>query len=418
MSSAPASGEADREDGVGRCHDAPPAGGTADLDRFWQHTVMGMHVVYLGLLGLAIFVIVTSDMPATDRALAVVLLVIMIATYLLVGWRELGVQRPVPAAVHLIVSWLCFYGLALLGTDLFFLLFGLIPHIWAFLPRRRAVVATPLLFAGLLVVVVSSGLADTGGVLSDLTLSMVLSLLIGLFITGAFIQAERRAELIDELERTRADLASTEHARGVLAERQRLAGEIHDTLAQGFTSVLTLVQAAEASLDGDRAAVRRHLDLIEQTARDNLAEARALVGELAPADLQSATLPDAVARVAARFGDQTGIDAAFEVDGEPLALPANTEVVALRVTQEALSNVRRHAGAASVHVTLTYAAGESVAVNVTDDGRGFDPATANGHGITGMRQRVEQVGGDLSITSGSRGSAVVATIPVPDGGHG
>lgn len=181
--------------------------------------------------------------------------------------------------------------------------------------------------------------------------------------------------------------------------------------------MLTLAQAADASLGSDDAAVRRQLGLIGQTARDNLAEARALVGELVPADLQTATLPDAVARVAARFGEQTGVESSFETDGEPVALPAGAEVVALRVAQEALSNVSRHAEATAVSVALTYSA-EHVAVAVTDDGRGFDPEMAPGHGITGMRQRVEQVGGELSITSDSRGSAVVATVPVAGGVHG
>jgi DNA-directed RNA polymerase specialized sigma24 family protein len=129
-----------------------------------------------------------------------------------------------------------------------------------------------------------------GPVIPFALMQIAVTLLVGLFIAGAFRGAERRAELIDELRRARSELARTEHARGVRAERERLSHEIHDTLAQGFTSILTLVQAIEATLGRDPTKVRERLALLERTARENLAEARALVGELSPVHLQSAKL--------------------------------------------------------------------------------------------------------------------------------
>jgi signal transduction histidine kinase len=215
--------------------------------------------------------------------------------------------------------------------------------------------------------------------------------------------ADRRA-VIAELEEARASLATLSHRAGVLAERERLAREIHDTLAQGFTSVVVLLELAESDVDTDPAAARRRLVAARDTARQNLAEARGLVAALAPADLQAAPLPEALGRLTDRFGAETGLAARFEVCGDPQPLPANKEVVLLRSAQEALANVRKHAGAGSVTVTLRFSPDGAV-LTVADDGAGFDPAAPTaGFGLAGMRRRVEEIGGALSIHSGPGGT--------------
>jgi signal transduction histidine kinase len=209
----------------------------------------------------------------------------------------------------------------------------------------------------------------------------------------------------------RAELAAAHHEAGVQAERHRLAGEIHDTLAQGFTSIVTLLQAGQASLDAASPA-RRHLDLALVTARENLAEARTLVTALTPATLEAGTLGDTVRRVTGATGAQAGIEAHAEVTGNARRLPTGTEVVLLRVCQEALANVRKHAGARQVRVRLCYA-GTAVRLTVTDDGKGFDPGTTtSGYGLTGMRDRVSQVGGTVEVASvPGRGTEVSAEVP-------
>ena len=141
-------------------------------------------------------------------------------------------------------------------------------------------------------------------------------------------QSLDRAVLIEQLEATRAELAAAHHEAGVQAERHRLAGEIHDTLAQGFTSIVTLLQAGQASLDAASPA-RRHLDLALLTARENLAEARTLVTALTPATLEAGTLGDTVRRVTSATGAQAGIEAHAEVTGTARRLPTGTEVVLL-----------------------------------------------------------------------------------------
>ncbi len=396
-----------------------------DLDTFWQRTTVGWHSVYLGLLGLLALIIGSSgDLSSRDRFIGLLTVATLVVVYLLIGRRMLGAEElDWQAAVQLLVSWGGLFLLIGMGIyDAYFLLFGLIPHIWVFLPTRWAVGGTFVLLTGLAAVEVGHdgwNLDKIRDVAPQAALQIGLSLLMGLFITSVFIQAEKRATLIDELERTRSELAQLEHSRGVLAERERLSHEIHDTLAQGFTSILTLAQAIEVALDRDPRAVRDRLALLEQTARDNLAEARALVSSLAPVSLQNASLPEALERIAARFADETGLEVSLQVDDGCPPLPANVEVVLLRTAQEALTNVRKHAGARRVIVALRFRAGSAGAatVAVVDDGRGFLPgASHDGYGLRGMRARVEQVGGLLEVVSApAAGTTVRATVGLAPG---
>lgn len=347
----------------------------------------------------------------------------MIVVYLLIGRRLLGTEeRGWQAVVQLLVSWTGLYVLLGLGIfDAYFLLFGLIPHVWIFLPARWAAGASAAFLLGIAAVEVGREgwtWENVRDVAPQAGLQIGLSLLTGLFISNVFAQAEKRAALIDELERTRTELAQLEHSRGVLAERERLSHEIHDTLAQGFTSILTLAQAIEVALERNPRAVRDRLALLEQTARDNLAEARALVSSLAPVSLQDASLPEALERIAVRFAEETGLTVGTQVDGTAPTLPPNVEVVLLRTVQEALTNVRKHAGAHRVTVALRFRPGPASAatVAVVDDGQGFEPtATARDrYGLRGMRARVEQVGGLLEIVSApGAGTTVRATVPLP-----
>jgi signal transduction histidine kinase len=232
------------------------------------------------------------------------------------------------------------------------------------------------------------------------------------YVVGLIQQSERRASLISQLEATRAELAEVSRAAGVMAERQRLATEIHDTLTQGFSSILMLVQAAQAQLETSPSTARAQLDLAAQTARENLGEARTLVGGLASPLLQPGTLEDALRRVTKRAGEELGINASFDTAGASRRLPAATEVVLLRTGQEALANVRKHASAGNVAVSLCYSEG-NVRLEVTDDGVGFDPVLVDGgYGLRGMRGRLDEAGGILTVRSGpAQGTSVLAEVP-------
>lgn len=194
-----------------------------------------------------------------------------------------------------------------------------------------------------------------------------------------------------------------------------MAAEIHDTLAQGFTSIVALAQAAQAG--GTRAAadvVQERLAHIEATARENLAEARGLVAAFAPVPLADSTLAEALHRLAERFTAETGVDVRVETDDDHArgALGRDGEVVLLRAAQEALANVRRHADARHVVLSLGGRDGTG-ALEVRDDGSGFDPARVPGFGLSGMRHRVEEVGGELDVdTAPGVGTRVLVRVPL------
>ena len=381
------------------------AAGTDAWDRTWA----GWDAAFALALALAasLAVAVEADPAGGSRAVALAALLALGGWYAAFGARALRSVAAAPAWIYTAgmvpLFLLAFAQVSAVG----FLLFVLYPHAWAmFEERRPAVAANVVLTVGLGLVTLLRWQASPAAVLAQVGISLTFSVAMGLWVTGIVRQSVGRKAVIAELEATRAELAAVSREAGVLAERERLAGEIHDTLAQGFTSVVMLLELAGAELDTDPAAARRRLVTARETARQNLAEARALVAALSPVDLHEASLPQAIGRLADRFGSETGLPVELTVSGPPRALPANAEVVLLRSAQEALANVRKHAGAGRVAVELRFQE-EGTTLTVTDDGAGFDPAAASpGYGLAGMRRRVEDTGGTLAVRSGPGGTAV------------
>jgi signal transduction histidine kinase len=298
-------------------------------------------------------------------------------------------------------------GTALQGS-MSFLLFALCPLAYMVLPlgaAHAAVVAFSLTPS----VVFLAKTGDPQGTMTTLLPISLVAIAISVTMAVTISRTERlsseRAALIDELASSRAEVARLSREAGVAEERQRLAGEIHDTVAQGLSSVVMLIEAA---LVAEPRAARQHLDLAIRTARDNLDEARAIVGALTPA-LDGASLEDALRRAVDRFTDETDIPAMFTTSGTSRALPTAVEVVLLRVVQEAMTNVRKHSGAGCARVSLTLEP-STVAVEVTDDGSGFDPEALHaGYGQGAMRNRVEQLGGRLYVHSAPGQGTTVRT---------
>lgn len=194
---------------------------------------------------------------------------------------------------------------------------------------------------------------------------------------------------------------------GVLDERQRMAREIHDTLAQGLTGIITQLRAAKRVED-----MRPHVDLALTLAQENLTEARRSVQALSPLELEEAHLPEALSAMARNWAGGSGIDLHVEVTGESRPLSPAIEVTLFRVAQEALTNVAKHAGASRVGLTLSYA-GDVVLLDIRDDGAGIGAESGRGFGLSSMRQRVRGVGGTLEIESTpGEGTAVSASVPV------
>ncbi|MFI6232088.1 sensor histidine kinase [Micromonospora sp. NPDC050784] len=231
-------------------------------------------------------------------------------------------------------------------------------------------------------------------------------------------------ETVSENAGLHAQLLTQAREAGVLDERQRMAREIHDTLAQGLTGIITQLEAAEQTRDRS-ADWRRHVDNALALARESLTEARRSVQAVRPEPLETARLPDALVELGGRWSALNGVRADVATTGTPRPLHPEVEVTLLRAAQEALSNVARHAAASRVGLTLSYMA-DVVTLDVRDDGTGFDLTDqpvprepGGGYGLTAMRQRVARVGGELAVESepGS-GTAISASVPALPGGAG
>ena len=223
----------------------------------------------------------------------------------------------------------------------------------------------------------------------------------------------------DITERTRAQETLLHQMRdmAVLEERNRMAREIHDTLAQGFTGIVLQLEAAEQALTESPAEVTDHLSSAKKLARGSLQEARRTVWDLVPQALEQRSLETALEEEVRRFPTGGQEKVSFTVSGERRELPSNVQVALLRICQESLTNVRRHAKATEVKVNLSFYP-ESVRLAVQDNGIGFDieaarsPDRQGGFGSFGMEQRARLLGGTLSVTS-QKGEGTTVEVAMP-----
>jgi signal transduction histidine kinase len=379
------------------------------------------HALFYGTLGIAATMALVRSSPSAARgAVEAGLLALLVVWYSY--WI---VRRGQDVANSIGVAALYFGGGALLWTALLalnpayeLLSFTAFAQVLGYLPWRAAILAAAL--ASVLVHVpqaVRAGGVGMGHVVFSLVGLGVLTLII-LSMRVITEQSHRRQQLIDALEATREELARTARRTGVLEERQRLAGEIHDTLAQAFTSIVMLLEAAQSALDSASKEAAGHIEQALYTAREALGEARRLVWSLRPESLERGGVPEALHRATSQLARQTGIAARTVVTGETRRLPAALEITLLRAAQEALANVRRHAHARHVTVTLSYM--EDVAVlDVCDDGVGFEPGALptapgwqSGLGLVAMRERIEALQGSLIVESNpGQGSTLVVELP-------
>jgi len=382
----------------------------------WATSMRRWHLFY-GLIWVATMA-ETLATGVPNVTLAAIALVAMVPWYLFVGrplMTSASSDRSRQSLIYLVVLVALFAAADSVAPNAWFLAIALCPHCYHVASPRRALTAIVVLGC---IGAASDGYwqdGRAGAIVTGVCLAIFMiafSVIYGGYVSGIVTQSTERAALIAQLEATRAELAEVSRQAGALAERQRLAGDIHDTLAQGFSSILMLIQAADAQLGLAPATAHDQLALAAQTARESLAEARALVTGLTPAQLQAGTLTDALRRLTERSAAELGIRATFDASGPQRPLPAATEVVILRTGQEALANVRKHAAAAEVAVRLRYS-GSGVQLEVTDDGAGFDPAAVNGgYGLRGMRVRVAEAGGIVTVDSApGKGTSVLAEVP-------
>ncbi|MFC8039346.1 sensor histidine kinase [Paenarthrobacter sp. NPDC057355] len=343
--------------------------------------------------------------------------------------------NPAPYALWWLAAVMVLWLLLLLVSGDFawvaFPLFFLQLHL---LPRRLALPAI-VLSTALLVGTLwfhSRGNPDGG-----LQLAMVLgpvfgaafAVVTGLAYRALFLEAESQRAVAEELRRTRDELAKTQHDAGTLAERERLAREIHDTLAQGFSSIVLMGRSTEKALDsGDVETAKERLRIVQDTASANLAEARSFVRGLRPPELEQSGLVDTLRRLCEKTETEaaargSALKCRFEVVGAPVELPNTYQTTLLRAAQASLANVWAHARARAAVVTLSFL-GSEVTLDVFDDGVGFEPTTTagtargdgTGVGLLSLRERLAALDGRLDLESApGEGTVVAIRVPLPNG---
>ncbi|MBD8534882.1 sensor histidine kinase [Plantibacter sp. CFBP 13570] len=309
------------------------------------------------------------------------------------------------------------------------------PLLWVLTPNTRNAIVLNIASAATLAVGFIVGLGATPDVilqgLAIQSVSLVFALSLGLWITRIAELGDEKARLLVSLQTAQAESERASREAGAAAERERMARDIHDTIAQSLTSVVLLAQRARSEvgetvagtpdaspLDGRPIAALDSIDLIESTARDALREARSLVATTAAMPAADTTLGDSLRRLGERFARETGV--AVDIDAPSERFQRAPEVVLLRSAQEGLANIRKHAAADRVELALTVDDGWAE-LRISDDGVGIaDPDGAllgtspgAGFGLHGMHDRVTLLGGTVELTSAAgAGTTVRVRVPV------
>ena len=388
--------------------------------RVWAMTqsaaiIVSCYTMVAGAGGLTAFL----ESPSAIRSLTIVALLI---AYHAIGIRAYDwiLRRPWAVILYVPAGWVIIVLSLSLGGAFGLLVLGAIIQGFIFLPFSWAIAVLSLVIVTLMSLILFRGyrtssslrIAQAGGTLAT-------GIMIGtvmFYIHHVNRDSAIRSRLLRQLDEAQRGLAERAKEAGVQEERQRLARDIHDTLAQGFASVIRHLEAIELSFAtaDDAQDVKRnaapHLAHAQAVSRASLAEIRRLVWALRPAPLAEATLSAAIERIVAQWGEANGIAAGCTVDELP-ALNPDAEVIFLRATQEALSNVVRHAFATKVNVTM-HRVDDLVLLSIEDNGRGFADADV-GIGITGMRERVQRFGGRVLIDSApGTGTSITVAMPV------
>jgi signal transduction histidine kinase len=386
----------------------------------WQWSAL----FYIAILISSVFMVIDDDLT-TPRWIGLLL------TAMLVLWHWLGLRLTFkghgardrhirPRFIVILGDIVLWYVLLTISPAFYFALFGF-GLIFYLLPIPYAAFATFTVMMG----VIYNQVADTGAGLS-LTdpriwlfgLTGVSAVALGVWISAIVGQSTHRRNLINQLEQTQAELAASEYRSGILEERQRLAREIHDTLAQGFTSIVMHLEAADQALGDDPVTLKKHLDRARETARNSLDQARRVVHDLRPELLEQFSLPDALKRVTDRWSEATDIKATTTITGDLIPLHPNIEVILLRAVQESLNNIHKHAQATNVRLTVSYM-GDVIILDVKDNGIGLNnppkSPLSGGYGLRAMKERLKQYGGTVELESDpGEGTTVVVTIPLSD----
>ncbi|QWT24300.1 sensor histidine kinase [Subtercola sp. PAMC28395] len=404
------------------------------MNRFsWWHIAVGVTLVAMAAVAATDF----AESP-TSAIGAWVCLGVLAVGYVLFGWRGFIVdydechRTSLRALAFPVLAIVCTSVGVGFNPSLATLQAIAFPIIWFTVdPLRRAIILNVVLAAGVTIGFLFSTGTSARAIAQAITIeaiSLLFSLALGLWFSFALKQGQENTRLLAELQATQHELAVLNRDSGILSERERLAGEIHDTIAQSLTGLVMVAQRASRAATDDQPSVKLDLTLIEDIAREALVETRALVAAGTPVAVDGG-LPAALTRLNTRFTRETGVAITLTTEGYHPE-PNEVEVVLLRSAQEALANVRKHSHATRVTMRLattgSAAAATSAVVapsdgarlrivlSVGDDGTGIDASRPldDGFGLSGMQQRLALLGGELAIgPSGQGGVELTVSLP-------
>lgn len=322
-------------------------------------------------------------------------------------------NNPKRGALYLIPGWVIWGALISQAADSLVLVGIFFPLIFSRFPIRWSIGITIFQTLGLYVLYVMLYPTENWSAILMIILGMlIISTLIAAFITSIIKQSTDRQRLIDELTRSRANLMRAEREAGQLTERQRIVRDIHDSLAQHFTSIIMHLSAAKHSNPESVQAAVQQADI---AAREGLNEIRRIVWDMQPDQFEKASLVEAVEELAARWSAENNIQVKMKVTGTPRPLKSPAETALLRISQEAMQNINKHAQAKNVNITFSFME-DIFVMDIADDGISFDPSKfKNGFGMKTMRDRAEELNGTLTIESEQgTGTAIAVSIPISE----
>ena len=388
----------------------------------WDATARWWNAAFCCVIALSIALAARNAYEFTDVGLAweLAALAVLSAAYFVIGIPGLKNADPRRCGVYLTILIIV---VGITGTQAPSVVNPLLvigfSHCWLFVQGAKV----PGIFATIaLAATVTFGLWAANdfstswllGYLPVFALVVGFSSMIGLGFAHSELMSRRNAVFADELAAAQESLARAQFEAGLTTERMRVAREVHDTLAQGFSTLSIFAQLAEMNVRAEeyQEALSR-LTQMREIAATNLAEARSIISNQGPVLLKdTSSACDALRTLVYTFGRQAGI--ATEAVIDDVVLPPQVAQVLVRATQEALTNVRRHANASLVIVSLGLSSTEQAVLSVADDGRGLAATHKRGYGLTGMHDRLQEIGGSVvaSDTDGG-GLTLTMTIPLP-----
>jgi len=322
-------------------------------------------------------------------------------------------DHPKRGVLYLVPGWAIWAGLISLTNQSLMLIGIFLPLVFSRFPIRWATGITIFQILGLYFLYIMLYPTEDWFLILMIILGLLfISTIIAVFISSIIIQSTERQRLIDDLTRSQANLMKAEREAGRLTERQRLARDIHDTVAQHFTSIIMHLAAAKHS---SPEAVQSEVQQAEEAAREGLGEIRRIIWDMQPEQIEKASLVEAVEELAARWSAENRVQVKMRVTGTPRSLPSSAETALLRISQEAMHNIKKYAQAKNVNITFSYME-DLFVMDIADDGLGFEPSKIrNGFGMKTMRDRAEELNGTLTVESEpGTGTAIAVSIPISD----